>query len=154
MTNTIDTSHINYFVTAGTLLAAFKRTDNEEAWCLTTHENDELTDFIRSLHDGELPNDWRYDTIYWIISAIASEDEDTIDWLDVPSEYADNQVDQSTSYICQWYADYPARLEYVEENKANGRTSDTTDVFEQLQMGQFTAIQEMTTAILSKLNLI
>ena len=91
MTNTIDTSHINYFVTAGTLLAAFKRTDNEEAWCLTTHENDELTDFIRSLHDGELPNDWRYDTIYWIISAIASEDEDTIDWLDVPSEYAEDK---------------------------------------------------------------
>ena len=152
---TTNTAHINYFVTAGTLLAAFKRTDNEEAWCLTTHENDELTDFIRSLHDGELPNDWRYDTIHWIIAAIASEPlERDDDWLDIPFEYADNQVDQSTSYICQWYADYPSRYSYVEENLANGRTCDTTDALDQLKMGQFTAIQEMTTAILAKLNLI
>jgi hypothetical protein len=150
----MDTSHINYFVTAGTLLAAFKRTDNAKNWCLTTHENDELTDFIRSLHDGEFPNDWRYNTIFWIISAIASEDEDTINWDDVPSDYADNRVDHSTSYVCQWYADHPARFEYVEENIANGITYKDTDAFHQLQMGQFTAIQEMTATILSKLNLI
>ncbi len=147
-------SHINYFLTAGTLLAAFKRTDNAENWCLATHENDELTDFIRSLHDGELPNDWRYNTIFWIISAIASEDEDTIDWDDVPYEYAHNQVDMITSNLFQWYADYPNRIDYVNEGIDEGFISKEELLTSQLMAGQFRAIYDMTSTILSKLNLI
>ncbi len=152
MTNTLET---NYFLTAATLLSAFKRTDNEEQWCLATHEDDELTDFIRDLHDGELPNDWRYDTIHWIISAIASEPlERDDDWSDIPFEYADNQVDMMTSSIFQWYANYSGRYSYVQDNLEDGITHNSNDAFDQLKLGQFRAIQEMTSTILFKLNLI
>ena len=154
MINTTTMTNINYFVTAATLLNAFKRTDNEENWCLVTHDDDELTSFIRELHDGELPNDWRYDTIHWIIAAIASEDEETIDWSDVPREYADNQVDMCTSSIFQWYANYSGRYEYVQDNLNDGITHNSCDAFDQLEQGQFRAIEEMTYKILSKLNLV
>ncbi len=144
----------DYFVTAGTLLAAFKRTDNAESWCLATHEDDELTDFIRELHDDELPNDWRYNTIHWIIAAIASEDADTIDWADVPCGYADYLVDLSTSFLFQWYADFPQRVDYINEGIDEGLISKDQVITSQLMAGQFRAIHDMVSTILFKLNLI
>ena len=144
----------NYFLTAATLLSAFKRTDNAKSWCLATHEDDELTDFIRSLHDGELPNDWRYNTIFWILSAIASEDEGTIEWSDVPFSYADNRVDMITSHLFQWYADQPDRVEYVNEGIDEGFISKDQVLTSQLMAGQFRAIHDMTSSILFKLNLV
>ena len=145
---------VNYFLTAGTLLSAFKRTENELHWSLATHEDDELTDFIRSLHDGELPNDWRYDIIHWIIAAIASEDlERGDDWSDKPYEYAEYLTDQINPILLQWYADYPSRLGYVEEGISEGMISKDQDVISQLMAGQHAAIHDMASTILFKLNL-
>ena len=145
----------NYFVTAGTLLSAFKRTDNELSWSLATHEDDELTDFIRNLHDDELPNDWRYNIIHWIIAAIASESlEKDDDWSDKPYEYAEFLTDEINPILLQWYADSPSRLSYIEEGINEGLISKDQDVISQLMSGQRATIHDMASTILFKLNLI
>ena len=146
-------SHTDYFVTAGTLLAAFKRTDNQEAWCLVTHDNDELTSFVRELHAGELPNDWRYDAIHWILNAITSEPQET-DWSDIPWQYAENYADLATSDLLHWYAQEPSRLNYIDDANENGLIPPAATSFDRLRLGQYIAIERMTCQILSSLRLL
>jgi len=142
----------DYFASPGAFLAAFRRTENQENWCLVTHDDDSLTDFIRELHDGELPNDWRYDTIHWIASAIASEPADT-DWDDIPHQYADNLTDQSTSYLFQWYADVPSRTTYLDDTEYVSHPDQSLALVRQLAAGQYNAIYSMVSRVLARLGL-
>ena len=57
------TPSVDYFVNAETLLSAFELKFREpdqhgngsEFWALVTHDNDDLTVFVRDLHDTEMP---------------------------------------------------------------------------------------------------
>ena len=85
------TNSINWFLTAGTLRAAFtqkKRDDGASFWCLTEQARqsvDDLTSFIRELHDDEMPNDWRYETIVDICTYLM----DLIEPIDEQSDASD-----------------------------------------------------------------
>ncbi len=159
MTTTI-TNEINWFITAGTLRAAFtqdKRQDGTSYWCLTRQARqtvDDLTEWLHSLHDDELPNDWRYETIVSILDALIDVDkplDEILDHYDLTCGIADNLTDIYNHDLFQWYADHPDRVSYIEEATAEGLISTDLDTIGRLTIGQHECIRSMADRIVDRL---
>ena len=152
------TNDINWFITAGTLRAAFtrdKRTDGSTFWCLTDQARqtvDDLTEWLRGLHDGELPNDWRYETIVNICEALMDEDDlSNADPGELSVGIANNLTDIYNHSLFQWYADNPSRVEYIEEGVLSGYISPEADTMSRLMLGQSICIEQMAYQIAERL---
>ena len=152
------TNAINWFITAGTLRAAFtqdKRTDGTLFWCLTEQARqsvDDLTEWLRDLHDNELPNDWRYETIVGICDALMDEDDlSNADPGELSVGIANNLTDIYNHSLFQWYADNPSRVDYIEEGVLSGIIAPETDTIARLMCGQCIAIEQMAYKIVERL---
>ena len=149
---------INWFITAGTLRAAFtrdKRADGSTFWCLTEQARqsvDDLTEWLRNLHDDELPNDWRYETIVNICEALMDEDDlSNADPGELSVGIANNLTDIYNHSLFQWYADIPSRVEYIEEGVLSGYISPEADTMSRLMLGQSICIEQMAYKIIERL---
>ena len=150
------TNSINWFITAGTLRAAFtrdKRDDGSTFWCLTDRaDQDDLIDWLRDLHDDELPNDWRYETIVDICNALMDEgDLSNADPGELSVSIANNLTDIYNHSLFQWYADIPSRVEYIEEGVLSGYISPEADTMSRLMVGQTICIEQMAYKIVERL---
>ena len=152
------TNSINWFITAGTLRAAFtqdKRTDGTLFWCLTEQARqsvDDLTEWLRGLHDGELPNDWRYEAIVSILDALMDEgDLSNADPVELAVGIANNLTDIYNHSLFQWYADIPSRVDYIEEGVLSGIIPHKADTIARLMIGQTVCIEQMAYKIVERL---
>ena len=154
------TNSINWFLTAGTLRAAFtrdKRTDGSTFWCLTdqAQQNDEeLTPWLMGLHDEELPNDWRYSIIVSILDALMEIDGRLVDYddhTDLIAGIVDNLTDIYNHSLFQWYADNPSRVGYIEEGVLSGIITPEADTIARLMIGQTICIEQMAFRIVDRL---
>ena len=152
------TNSINWFLTAGTLRAAFtrdKRDDGSTFWCLTDRaDQDDLVDWLHDLHDDELPNDWRYETIVRICDYLCDLTE-TIDSQSDAHDIAFSAADSITSIhtfeLCQWLTDNTGRLSYIDDAQEEGLIPAEADTFKRLQIGQFECIRSMAVRIIERL---
>ena len=149
---------INWFITAGTLRAAFtqdKRDDGSTFWTYTDQARqsaDDLATWIGELHDGELPNDWRYETIVNICEALMDEDDlSNADPGELSVGIANNLTDIYNHSLFQWYADIPSRVEYIEEGVLSGYISPEADTMSRLMIGQTICIEQMAYKIVERL---
>ena len=150
------TNSINWFVTAGTLRAAFtrdKRTDGSTFWCLTDRaDQDDLIDWLRDLHDDELPNDWRYETIVNICEALMDEDDlSNADPGELSVGIANNLTDIYNSDLLQWYAENTSRLCYIEQAEDDGIINNKASIDARLTIGQSQCIEGMAYRIVERL---
>ena len=152
------TNAINWFITAGTLRAAFtqdKRDDGSTFWTYTEQARqsaDDLATWIGELHDGELPNDWRYETIVDICNALMDEgDLSNADPGELSVSIANNLTDIYNHSLFQWYADIPSRVEYIEEGVLSGYISPEADTMSRLMVGQTICIEQMAYKIVERL---
>lgn len=155
---TTNTHQINWFLTAGTLRAAFtrdKRDDGSTFWCLTEQARqsvDDLTEWLRDLHDGELPNDWRYETIVDICDTLMDEDDlSNADPGELSIGIANNLTDIYNHSLFQWYADIPSRVDYIEEAVSEGLIDSNADTIARLIVGQSQCIEGMAYRIIERL---
>ncbi|BAQ94013.1 hypothetical protein [uncultured phage_MedDCM-OCT-S28-C3] len=155
---TTNTQQTNWFLTAGTLRAAFtqdKRQDGSTFWCLTEQARqsvDDLTEWLHSLHDDELPNDWRYETIVDICNALVDEDDlSNADPGELSVGIANNLTDIYNHSLFQWYADIPSRVAYIEEGVLSGIVSSEANTIDRLMCGQCIAIEQMAYKIVERL---
>ena len=156
---TTTTNSINWFLTAGTLRAAFtqdKRDDGSTFWCLTEQARqsvDDLTEWLRNLHDDELPNDWRYETIVSICEALQDVDdlEDVDACHDLVSGIADNITDIYNADLLQWYADIPSRVAYIDDAVSEGLIDTNANTIARLTVGQNECIRSMCHRIIDRL---
>jgi|TARA_R100000030_G_scaffold36761_1_gene27453 hypothetical protein len=152
------TPQINWFLTAGTLRAAFtqdKRDDGSSFWTYTDQARqsaDDLATWIGELHDGELPNDWRYETIVNICEALMDEDDlSNADPGELSVSIANNLTDIYNHSLFQWYADNPSRVDYIEEGLLSGYIAPETDTIARLMVGQSICIEQMAYKIVERL---
>ena len=158
MTST-NTNQINWFLTAGTLRAAFtqeKRQDGTLYWCLTEQARqsvDDLTEWLHELHDDELPNDWRYETIVSILDALMDVEglDDYEDHHDLADGIANNSTDIYNADLLQWYADMPSRVAYIDDAVSEGLIDTNTDTIARLTIGQNECIRSMCHQIINRL---
>ena len=102
--------------------------------------------FIYELHQEESPNNWRYNTIFYLLDSIVNQyDFETIE--DNIHEIVESQVDIYNHNLATWLADDVLRgykeLDYV--NKLSYQS-----VFDIIKLIQFEIIQDMLTMILNK----
>jgi hypothetical protein len=158
----------NWFLTAGTLRSAFVEKDREPAaadsrlaptfWaCRDGVEIGlDLKDFIRELHDGELPNDWRYETIVRILDQILeiSAYNPSVEWADQPQTIADALVCIYTPELAAWFAENASRCCYHDEWNDDCCIPASTSLMDRMQIAQHQCIESMVQRVLYKLELI
>ena len=152
------TNAINWFITAGTLRAAFtqdKRDDGSTFWCYTEQARqspDDLAIWIGELHDDELPNDWRYETIVAICEALMDEDDlSNADPGELSVGIANNLTDIYNADLLQWYADIPSRVAYIDDAQSDGLIASEATTIDRLMCGQCIAIEQMAYKIIERL---
>jgi hypothetical protein len=77
-------------------------------------------------HNGELPNDWRFETIRDLcvdLSDSSQPDWEPDDYRDDLSEIVNGMVFNFDSSLFSWLADYPSRSEFDDDCYAEGHTS-------------------------------
>ena len=102
--------------------------------------------FIYELHQEESPNNWRYNTIFYLLDSVVNQyDFETIE--DNLHEIVESQVDIYNHNLAIWLADDVSRgykeLDYV--NKLSYQS-----VFDIIKLIQFEIIQDMLNMILNK----
>ena len=152
MTNTTD-----WFKDVSTLRNAFilnTREDGSEFWSRTDEAKDDedLNNLIRACHDGELPNEWRYQTIVNILDKIADYgDEDELS--DAVFEITDSCVSIYNAELGAWIAENGSRLGYCDEAMNELVVGPEATMSQRLMAGQWQCINPMVWRIICALGL-
>jgi len=152
-----------YAVAGLTLLASSlvlaTRTDGTEYRMLREDcpMHDDLQSLVlRPAHNGELPNDWRYDMVYTLAHALLEYSEPSPkawtleDFQDVVGDIAELQVDTSTYALLTWLADNVSRCHFDDVDAWVGN-ADGSDIGDLAQRRQREAIDTMANVILQGL---
>tara|TARA_X000001036_G_scaffold317978_1_gene296389 strand:- start:23 stop:511 length:489 start_codon:yes stop_codon:yes gene_type:complete len=95
-----------------------RRENNSFYFFLKDESKNKYQELIRELHNDEMPNDWRYETIKNLVSCFLeyfSEDEElTYENLQdaLRESIAENLADHSNSCLFQWLAEIPSRASF------------------------------------------
>lgn len=115
--------------------------DGTTFYTLSDDHPEWLYDAVQEAHDGEFPNDWRYEHCLHIVSDIDNGSYD-------PGEIADSLVDIYDSDRLRWLADDPSRTAYCDEAQSDGLAGDDPSVIELAGIGQYLAIERMASILL------
>ena len=112
---------------------------------------DDLQSIVREAHFGELPNDWRYETVDSIATTLA-EMPDCEDWSvenfqEESYAVAESLVDVYTGHLLHWIGGNLRRCTWDDE----GIAQPTTDIVELIKLRQFEEIESMVQAVLSEI---
>jgi hypothetical protein len=157
---------INWYLTAGTLRSAFELRTREpdhngntsEFYAFTKEarqSTDDLAEFVRELHDEELPNDWRYQIIVQILDALIEDSEykSDDDWLGWAFNVADQLTSVYTSELAAWFAENPSRTSYHDEAIEESLVEYEASLSDRLMLAQNICIRKMAEQIVWKLGL-
>jgi len=131
-----------------------KRENNRHYFFLKDESKNKYQDLVRELHMGELPNDWRYETIKNLVSSFLeyySDDEElTYDNLQdaLRESIADNLCDVSNSCLFAWLAEMPSRASFEDMSSVIGIIDDSVDLGYLAMMRQREEIEIMGSNIL------
>jgi hypothetical protein len=99
-----------------------------------------VSDAVFEAHDGELPNDWRFDICDSIFDAL-SDDIDADE-----HEIADELVDVYNSDRLAWLSSNQSRVAYCDDAREEFGSGDD-DLLAQIGMGQYHCISQMVAVI-------
>lgn len=106
-----------------------------------------MREACRAAHGGMMPDDWRYQFILKVASAIADLDDgnpdDDRDIDDLRHEAVDGAVSVYTSDLTAWLASHVERVGYCDEAFSEGLASIDTGAIGLLQAGQYAEIDEV-----------
>ena len=158
---------INWYLTAATLRSAFELITREpdhngntsEFYAFTREarqSTDDLTEFVRELHDEEWPNDWRYQIIVQILDALI-EDSEYVSvsdpWLGWDFTVAERLTSIYTSELAAWFAENPSSTKYHEEAIENSLVEYEASLSDRFMVAQNICIRQMAEKIAKKLGL-
>lgn len=148
----------SYYVQAGPTID--QHGNHSEYYALTEQARqttDDLTSFIHELHHDEFPNDWRYQTIVFILDAIieSSEymDKDDEGWDGFSFNVADQLTSIYTSELAAWFADNASRASYHDDAIELGLIPNDANLSSRLMIAQSMCIEQMASQILNKLEI-
>ena len=132
-----------------------KREDGSEYVCLwETQWKDNLQEIIRECHNGEFPNDWRYDIVDSIIDSLYEHfityDNDPVldDYRDsLELETIDSLVDIYNYDLAKWLSDNNSRGYFEDDEFRN----DNGDIHDQIRSRQYEEINFIMNMILANL---
>lgn len=116
-----------------------------DKWSKADNMPEWLYEAIREAHDGEWPDDWRWDTCYAICDNIDDGETD-------PSSIADGLADVYTSDLIAWLAADASRAEYVDEAYGEFGPGKEFSVVAAIGLGQYLCIEQMASILLAAVN--
>ena len=131
-----------------------RREDNSLYFFLKDESKNKYQDLVRELHMGELPNDWRYETIKNLVSSFLeyySDDEElTYDNLQdaLRESIADNLAEVSNSCLFEWLAEMPSRASFEDIHSAIECVDDSVDLGYLARLRQIEEIEIMGSNLL------
>ena len=120
---------------------SFEDHNNQRQWKLNDDASMDLSKLVMEMHDKELPNDWRFDTIFDIFHALKERETDTIDTFEV----ADNLVDVYNLDLKKWVSTH-SRDNYIDEGIKEGLIDSSMEkqsFVDLIRKGQFICIEKM-----------
>jgi hypothetical protein len=126
-----------------------ERADGSRFLALADGSPQWMREAIRSAHEEELPNDWRYELA--LRSALALKEQQDAEPYDLASEVAEQLSTVYTGELLSWYAETPSRLSYADDAREELGTGSADDVGGMLQLGQWLAAQRGALALFSAL---
>ena len=118
------------------------RPDGSSFVTLSDDRPEWLQTAVYEAHDGETPNDWRYQTAAHIVELLADYDLADID--DYRDELADSLVDIYTHDLLAWLAADLNRTGYCDEAWNDDLASASDDgIVGLIRLGQYVAITAM-----------
>lgn len=140
--------------TAGLLLSSLetaKRSDGSLFLRLSSSAPSWVSSVIREAHDGELPNDSRYELIRDALSALSDQQfSDEEEARDALCELSLDLVPHGTCELLQWFADRADRLGACDEALESGRISELS-TYELLSEGFRVTAEETLSSLISSL---
>ena len=128
-----------------------KRQDGSEYVCLWDNQfKDNLQEIIRECHNGEFPNDWRYEMVDSIIDSlyehfiIYNNDSDCRDY---EYEIVDNLVDISNYNLTKWLSDNNSRGYFEDDCFSDNKGG----IHDQIRSRQYEEISFIMNMILANL---
>ena len=117
---------------------SFEDVNGERQWKLNDEASMDLSKLIMTMHDEELPNNWRFDTIFDIFTALNTDEP--IDTFQV----ADDMVDIYNHDLKKWMSTH-TRDSYVDEAIEDGlvEMSEINLIVDLIRIGQFQCIHQM-----------
>ena len=160
-------TRINWYVTAGTLRAAFElqtREPDQHGNCSKFYaftrearqSTDDLATFVNELHDGELPNDWRYETIVRILDALIEDSEHVSGsdpWLGWDMNVADRLTSIYSSELAAWFAADIGRSCYHDDAIEADLVEHDAHLIRRISIAQNLCIADMANKIARKLGM-
>ena len=129
-----------------------KRQDGSEYVCLWESQfKENLQEIIRECHNGEFPNDWRYEMVDSIIDSLYEHfityenDPDLDDFRDY--EIVDNLVDIYNYDLAKWLSDNNSRGYFEDDCFKN----DNGDIHDQIRSRQYEEISFIMNMLLANL---
>lgn len=116
---------------------------SDDGTAYTTHTDDApewLTDAIYEAHDGELPNDWRYEHCRWIAQRIDEGETETYD-------IADALTDTYTHDLMAWVSDY-TRWAYCDVHLEDGSVDASKGMEHIVRTAQFYVLVNMADTLI------
>jgi hypothetical protein len=110
---------------------------------------DWMREAIRSAHNEELPNDWRYELA--LRSAMALKEQPEADLYELASEVAEELSTVYTAELLSWYAEIPSRLSYADDAREELGAGAADDIGGDLHCGMWLAAQRGALALFSAL---
>ena len=121
---------------------------------------EDLQEIVRSAHDHELPNEWRYATVSHIAASLletglgSDKEWDVEDYREISWEIATAGTDSYTSDQMEWMCANLNRLTFHEENLPHELLTDVQqqNIPAMVQLRQEEEIEFMTQIVLSSLS--
>lgn len=124
------------------------RTDGTTFIRLADDRPEWMADAVWDAHDGELPNDWRYETCRTLVTEIVDMlDTHDNDWDALDAyEIADGMADIYTADLLTWLRDNVSRVGYVDDAKEefDGELS----FYDLMALGQTFCIRNMAGSLI------
>ena len=130
---------------------AFKeqtRDDSSHFFTLPESAPQWMTEALKTAHDKELPNDWRFAMVRAIAYAVA-ECKSIDNAREDAMEVADRLADIYTGQLLNWYAELPSRLDYCDQYRKQFGADAADTTLSHLMAAQAYAIEQMIHVILN-----
>jgi hypothetical protein len=151
------TNHANRFAEAASLLASLfvteQRTDGTEYVKLSSDAPEWAKTAAMQAHDGEMPNDSRYELIRDAAVAIAEQLFDSADEArEAAPDLTSDLLPCYTSDVLRWFADHPSRLADCDAaREAFGRRSDC-EIYAHLTDGYSYAAESVLQILINEID--
>lgn len=124
------------------------RNDGTKFYHLRSDTPRQYMEIVHAAHDGMLPDDYVYETLYFL----AGKFDDVLpdDWDDQAPDLCDSLVDVYNTDLLRWLASHLYRAQFVDEAVQDyGFDPGDFSLFKLLALGQYSEIRQIADYLIS-----